>query len=285
MAHHGSNGRTKKEISQVLGLHDDYSTLDVARTLRQIHVDETADNGYDELVPNDNHKLHMANGAFFSKDVYLSRNYIAEMEKLFLSTIQDTDFDDERDGAAVYCINEFIKANTKNIVYDLLSPLDMAENDAKFILVSALHLTARWHQQFDRAETRVKPFTTAAGVSIPVDTMQERFINYKVHISRELDGAMFLELPFETGYCNAVFILPGKTVPGKSKHAPRAPPNQGLASFINAYRREAPACDAEAVQGAACDSATAAVPCGTELEFAAHAKTFGDANGVRRGDG
>ncbi|XP_055357054.1 uncharacterized protein LOC129602113 [Paramacrobiotus metropolitanus] len=90
MAHHGSNGRTKKEISQVLGLHDDYSTLDVARTLRQIHVDETADNGYDELVPNDNHKLHMANGAFFSKDVYLSRNYIAEMEKLFLSTIQDT---------------------------------------------------------------------------------------------------------------------------------------------------------------------------------------------------
>ncbi|XP_055357053.1 serpin B9-like [Paramacrobiotus metropolitanus] len=114
----------------------------------------------------------------------------------------------------------------------------MAENDAKFILVSALHLTARWHQQFDRAETRVKPFTTAAGVSIPVDTMQERFINYKVHIRRELDGAMFLELPFETGYCNAVFILPGKTVPGKSKHAPRAPPNQGLASFIRMLTAE-----------------------------------------------
>ncbi|XP_055357491.1 serpin B6-like [Paramacrobiotus metropolitanus] len=238
MAYHGSTGRTKKEISQVLGLHDDYGTHDVAHALRQIRLDETAENEYNDLVPNDNHELHMANGAFFDKNVYLSRNYIAEMEKLFQSVIQDIDFNDDHDDAAVRYINEFIEAHTKDNVHDLLSPLDVPNIDAKFILVSALHLRARWDQQFDRTKTRIKPFTTAAGISVLVDTMHKRFINYKVHLSKELDGAMFLEMPFTTGYCSAIFILPGKTLPGKSKQATRASPDQGLASLIRTLTAE-----------------------------------------------
>ncbi|XP_055330531.1 serpin B10-like [Paramacrobiotus metropolitanus] len=181
---------------------------------------------------------------FVQEGFQIKRNYTEDLEKLFQCACQTVDFNEDRDNA-IRSVNAFVEAHTKDNVHDLLLPVDVIPYRTKVILVNALYFRACWEQQFSPSKTSLKPFTTAEGISVPVETMHKKFINYKYHESKELGGAMFLELPFTSKYCSAVFILPGKKkvekhyqLPWKKKHEEPASPDQGLAELINMLTAE-----------------------------------------------
>ncbi|XP_055335003.1 serpin B6-like [Paramacrobiotus metropolitanus] len=229
LAYLGARGITREELAGVLQFHGDQPLESLHQTLMRLKQNEETFNPslYSPII---NYKLFTATGLFLDQEYPFKESFLDDAKRLFGAQCHNVQFATEPD-AAVAAINQFVTKQTNGTIDDLLTSSELSPA-TKLISVNALYFKANWHLQFEDSKTVKKPFTTASGDKVLVDTMHAT-IECKYFKSKELGGAKFLRLPYVEECTHAYFILPGK----KKRFSKWSP---GLA-LHNLYRSLTPA--------------------------------------------
>jgi len=116
--------------------------------------------------------------------------------------LQLVDYRADADGARRR-INEWVDDRTQGRVPALLAPGTLSA-EARLTLVNAIHMTARWAEEFTPARTSDRPFTTATGEVVDVPTMAlQRVLPYATG-----DGWRAVELDYDGGELTMTVLLP-----------------------------------------------------------------------------
>lgn len=73
---------------------------------------------------------------------------------------------------------------------------DELDPDTSLVLVNAVYFKGKWATPFDKNNTTLRPFTLVDGTKKEVE-MMHILSEFRYGVLDELDGAQFLELPYE----------------------------------------------------------------------------------------
>ncbi len=89
-------------------------------------------------------------------------------------------------------INQWISQQTRGRITDLASPMNIGSHPHTLVLVNSLFLASNWAVPFDRAKTKLRPFTRPGGVMTSVPTL----LQTETYPYAEEPGWQCLDLPF-----------------------------------------------------------------------------------------
>lgn len=157
MAGMGAEGETKKEIHNVLG--SDMSSIS-ERLIQHLSYE------------NKTGKLIMANSIWTDTSFIVNEQWPEDVSRLFEAEIFSRNLNKRK---TIKEINRWGKERTEGQISKILrSPLS---KDDMFVILNAVYFKADWEQQFDKACTMKRTFTTAADKEISVEMMH----NYHAH--------------------------------------------------------------------------------------------------------
>ena len=191
----GARGATRDEMVRVLHLEGDSdAAIDaLGATLRR--WDDPARTTY---------TLRVANRLFGERTFTFEEAYLTRVRDVYAAPLEPLDFRGAADGSRVH-INGWVAQHTRDRIRDLLPPRSI-DADTRLVLVNAVYLDARWLVPFERTATRDAPFTTSAGESVSVPTMNRRG-SFAVGT---VGGATVVELPYQGGDLAMRFVLPAQ---------------------------------------------------------------------------
>jgi serpin B len=141
--------------------------------------------------------LALANGVWVDRRVTLKPGFAQAEAGPFAARIASADF---AAPSTLASINGFVSAATKGQIPEIVAQL---RADSRVVLVNALYFKGAWARRFEMDETRVDPFTTAAGQTIRTPTMHGdgRFSYY------ETDAFQSVALPYKDPRFELVLVL------------------------------------------------------------------------------
>ncbi|XP_055351922.1 leukocyte elastase inhibitor-like [Paramacrobiotus metropolitanus] len=206
MACLGARGITREEILSVLERQKG-SALDAThQTLMHLKQNEELLRS-DYIRPAVNYKLFLSSGLFVAEQYPIKECFVDEAKRLFDAVCRSVQFAEHPDEAALV-INGFVNEQTCGTIDNLIAAADFSRF-TRMVSVNALYFKANWHHQFLEENTTKKPFMTARGDTVMVETMHAT-MPCQYYKSKELNGAKFLQVPYVEECCHAYFILPGK---------------------------------------------------------------------------
>ena len=147
-------------------------------------------------------ELRSANSVWLQTGMPLKPDFEADIARYAKAGIARTDFTKDAQASRL-TINHWVEQATHDKIRDLLRPDDVTSNTAA-VLVNAIYWKGKWWSTFDKAQTKVEPFTTADGKKVPTSLMH-RTADFQV---LERDGVKAIRLPYRGGEVDMVIFLP-----------------------------------------------------------------------------
>ena len=117
-------------------------------------------------------KLRTANMAFGQEGYAIDPAYLERLAATFGAGLGLVDYRDDPE-AARQTINAWVSRQTLGRIPSLLLPPNVTI-DTRLVLVNAIYLKAEWARPFEPGSTRNRDFTTLAGKTVKVPTMNQR---------------------------------------------------------------------------------------------------------------
>ena len=143
--------------------------------------------------------LHIANGAFPSRELDVFPAFRAALEDRFGAKVVRLDFSEAQ---ATDTINARVKKKTNGMIPRLLATLGA---DTVLVLVNALHFSGQWAVAFDPARTMPRPFHLGSGEVVERATMRIEHFRARYRQDEDLEA---VELPYGDGGFALTVVLP-----------------------------------------------------------------------------
>ncbi|MBR3452621.1 MAG: TonB family protein [Muribaculaceae bacterium] len=194
MLNEGADGKTRQQITDVLGLH-----RSVQETNEYFKKMMSMAASVDSTVA-----LNVANSIFINSGYSIMPQYKADMQRYYNAQCEALDFTKR---SSLDRINNWCKTNTGGMIPAILDELSPS---TVMYLLNAVYFKASWSQKFDSKETRERPFTGQNGTTVKLPMMH---LNTRAAYGTS-DLCQMLCLPYgNKRYCMYV-LLPkkGKTI-------------------------------------------------------------------------
>jgi len=189
MTYNGADGTTKDSMASVLGL--DGMSLDEVNRANLVLLSNLA--YADPKV-----RLAIANSLWAKQGMPFYDDFLARNRESFGAEVRNLDFGDPN---SVKVINDWVSNNTNDRIKNIL---DMIPDGAILYLVNAIWFKGTWTEEFDKADTRDRPFTLASGAqkSVPMMSQDRRFAYH------EEPGFQAVSLPYGSRRFSMYVFLP-----------------------------------------------------------------------------
>ena len=187
----GSNGTTKQQLEEALGLVKDEQLLSKLRALNDVL------NSNSEGL-----QIKLANSVFPSKTFDMVEKYKNDMKTAFKCQMQSLDYKNNADRSKTI-INDWVASCTNGKIKNLFSDMDP---DTACVLVSCIYFKADWYEKFKSYKTRdAKFYCTEEKTSMVKMMTQEKNYSY---ISNSEKGFKCVIIPYKQPGFSMVIILP-----------------------------------------------------------------------------
>jgi len=187
----GSEGRTKSQLANVLGISASESTVSQYREITS-------------GLRSGPSKLSVANHLAVARGFKPKQSFIRLLGDGFGSNIREYDFGLNKENS-VRQINDLVSEKTNGKIEDLLLEQDIDEL-TRLVLINAVYFKAVWKQSFDALETFETGFDSPVAGLINTSFMN---MEAKVRILEDpVNGVEILELPYADPSKSMLFILP-----------------------------------------------------------------------------
>ncbi|OAD58440.1 Ovalbumin-related protein Y [Eufriesea mexicana] len=153
----------------------------------------------------ENIKLYIANTIYIQDGFELLTEFLTIGKEVYQSEISKIDFKNNVDTAEK--INAWVKENTNNKIFDLVSSSDFNE-DTKLVLINAIYFNAKWLNTFNTLNTKNKVFHVTKEQTKLVPTMFNKS-QYNYGNIPTLQ-AKFIEIPYMNTDIVMIIILPNE---------------------------------------------------------------------------
>jgi serine protease inhibitor len=190
MALHGSDGRTREEMKEVLGFYN-LSIDDINQSYR----------GLIDLLPfvDPSVKMMIANSIWYRYTFPVLKEFIETNKKYFDAEVQALDFSNPE---APGVINDWVKNKTNGLIEEIapdpIDPLTM------MFLINAVYFRSNWTYEFDKNKTENADFYLIDGTTIPVKMMTQKS-EFRYFQSQNVD---IIEIPYGDKLFSMIVILP-----------------------------------------------------------------------------
>jgi serpin B len=147
-------------------------------------------------------ELRIANRLYLDKQYSLAKPYATLVQKQYGATVEHVDFAKQHEKART-TINDWVAKQTADRIKDLI-PEGAVDSTTALVLVNAIYFKGTWKTRFDPKATADAAFTTAAGDSVQVPTMNEEITARYATTG----GVEILELPYVKSDLVMDFVLP-----------------------------------------------------------------------------
>jgi serpin B len=222
MTVNGAAGETAKEMRDVLGTGDldrfngGMNALD--RAIEKLAGKQKRKDGSDaELV------LATANQLFGQASTPWSAEFLDVLAREFGAGLRQVDFVAATEQARTL-INDWTAGQTHDRIPEII-PEDVLDVYTRLVLVNAIYLKAPWESPFEKSLTTPRPFHTADGEAVAVDTMTG---NPYAAVERG-EGWQAARLPYAGSTVAMTIVLPDA---GQMDEVESAVAGGGLAKFL-----------------------------------------------------
>ncbi|XP_038191232.1 serpin B9-like [Arvicola amphibius] len=189
----GAKGDTAVQMSQALGLN----------TKEDIHQ------GFQELLGNLNepsrkYSLRTANRLFAESTCKILPTFKESCLQFYHSELEQLSFAKAPEESRKH-INTWVSKQTEGKIPELLSG-DSVNSETRLVLVNALYFKGKWHQQFNKEDTREMPFKINKKEKRPVQMMCQEDTFNLAHVNEV--QAQMLEMPYEGMELSLLVLLP-----------------------------------------------------------------------------
>lgn len=197
----GARGKTRTEISKVLGFPADDNVLnaDLGSILHTLESD------------GDGHQVSIANSLWLGKGWSIEPDFVEMAKRSYDSEVDTLNFADSR--AATARINDWVDRKTNNRIPKLFEPGNLDAGTA-LVVTNAVHFLGEWRESFDPRQTRLQPFYLSDGTTRDVPMMSSEHMRSVYLGAGEVhppaDSVELLELPYKGNRLSMVIILPSQ---------------------------------------------------------------------------
>ena len=169
MARAGAQGETATEMDRVLHAND---WREMAAGVGSLDLFLRSRGGTWRGDDDQTHELalRIANMAFAQDGFALQRSYLDRIGRVSGAGLGLVDYANHTQDARA-AINGWVSRQTMGRIPELISPTGLSPS-TRLTLVNAVYLKAQWEIPFDTDLTAPRPFTTLAGASVRVPTME-----------------------------------------------------------------------------------------------------------------
>jgi len=185
MLYNGASGKTKEEISNVLGM-GDFTPEEVNKYYQELtkallEVDPCT-------------SLSLANAIWANNGVVLKPSFVALNQNYYDAEVSTLDFSLS---SALKTINDWSNKQTKETIPEILDSIDPA---SLVILANAIYFNSFWTYDFDQSKTVEKPFHNTDGTTSAVPMMHQKQLSLQY---AQMDDCAMVTLP----YANTAFVM------------------------------------------------------------------------------
>ena len=116
-------------------------------------------------------RINVANSVWGQKDHPFRDEYLQVLKDSYGDEVRETDFQRNPEGSRVR-INDWVADETEERIQDLIPPGEI-KPETVLVLANAIYLDAEWLHEFDRDDTRRKPFFLPDGTEVQVPAMTQ----------------------------------------------------------------------------------------------------------------
>lgn len=152
--------------------------------------------------------LRTANRLFGEKSYGFDSSFKDSCRKFYQAEMEELDFFKASEEARKH-INTWVANKTEGKITELLSPNSVNER-TPLILVNAIYFKGNWHQEFNKEQTKERPFKVSKNEKKPVQMMFKKSTFNMTYI-----GEIFtkiLVLPYVGKELNMIIMLPDDNV-------------------------------------------------------------------------
>jgi serpin B len=191
----GCNNETYDQLKTMLGYAPNLTIGEINQSYRSL-ISQLLD--ADEKV-----QLSIANAIFYRLGFQVKPAFLNTMATDFESQVSGLDFNAP---AALSTINQWASDNTNGKIPKVL---DEISPQAVMFLMNALYFKGEWTQQFDAANTSLRPFNLEDGSTIQVPTMNEEKVGALKYNGSDYTA---LEMPYGRKNFSMVLIVPNNNL-------------------------------------------------------------------------
>jgi serpin B len=191
----GCNNETYDQLKTMLGYAPNLTIGEINQSYRSL-ISQLLD--ADEKV-----QLSIANAIFYRLGFQVKPAFLNTMATDFESQVSGLDFNAP---AALSTINQWASDNTNGKIPKVI---DEISPQTVMFLMNALYFKGEWTQQFDAANTSLRPFNLEDGSTIQVPTMNEEKVGA---LKYNGSGYSALEMPYGRKNFSMVLIVPNNNL-------------------------------------------------------------------------
>lgn len=149
--------------------------------------------------------LTMGNVCYLSNALDINEQFKDSLLGKYRAEFQYADFNRPR--SAAYNINEWVRRITNRGIQELIKP-DALSPESVFMMINAIHLTAKWRQPFDTLTTKQGVFYESEGNQVvpKLAPIMQQYGHFKMGIVESLN-AKVIELPFTVPEKHSMYIV------------------------------------------------------------------------------
>jgi serpin B len=150
LLYNGADGKTKQEMSQLLGFQN--------MTLEEVNL---ASQGLTKALESNNNgvQLSIANSLWVKQEMAFRHSFLRNNREYFDAKITNLDF---RNPQAVGIINRWVSQQTRGKITEIIDRIDP---QSILFLINAIYFKGDWQEQFDKNLTRSEDFNLGNGKS------------------------------------------------------------------------------------------------------------------------
>lgn len=152
--------------------------------------------------------LRTANRLFGEKSYDFNSSFKDSCRKFYQAEMEELDFFKGSDEARKH-INTWVANKTEGKITELLSP-DSVNERTPLILVNAIYFKGNWHQQFNKEQTKERPFKVSKNEKKLVQMMFKKSTFNMTYIGEI--STKILVLPYVGKELNMIIMLPDENV-------------------------------------------------------------------------
>lgn len=191
----GCNNETYEQLKTMLGYAPNLTIGEINQSYRSL-ISQLLD--ADEKV-----QLSIANAIFYRLGFQVKPAFLNTMATDFESQVSGLDFSAP---SALSTINQWASDNTNSKIPKVI---DEISGEAVMFLMNALYFKGEWTQQFDAANTSLRPFNLEDGSTIQVPTMNEVKVGALKYNGSDYSA---LEMPYGRKNFSMVLIVPNNNL-------------------------------------------------------------------------
>jgi serine protease inhibitor len=200
MTYNGASGDTQKAMAKALEL-EGVSLTDMGKAIASLKS---------SLVnPDPKVQLAIANSLWANKNITLKPDFLQQTRQYYDAEVSNLNFQDNQ---SINIINNWVNKNTQGKIEKIIEKISPQQ---ALLLINAIYFKGKWQTEFDKNQTKIKPFYLASG-QVKQHPMMSQEGKYKYY-QNEIFQA--ISLPYgENGRTSLYVFLPSKNSDLKKFH-------------------------------------------------------------------